>query len=284
MAYAKQAHGFSIRRGCKALCISRSYFSYKPRYRDDHEVVKILTELAAQHLTWGFKKLFNRVRNLGHTWNHKKVWRIYCAIKLNLRIKRRKRIYPGQGTSIVQPLSANQCWSLDFMHDSLSGGRKFRVLNIIDDYNREALACKAATVFPSRVVIENLDQLAAARGGYPLKIRTDNGPEFISNQFKNWAQENGIVLEHITPGKPTQNSYVERFNRTFREDVLNFYIFGSLREVDQAARDFMKVYNAERPHESLGGMSPWEFAAHRSRSGASPGSGSVSLSQQQLSS
>ena len=268
--YAKEKHGLSIRRACRTLNISRSYFSYKPRYRDDHEVVTALTELAAKHLTWGFKKLFKCLRKFGHGWNHKKVWRIYCAIKLNLRLKHRRRIYQSDGASIHQPLEKNYCWSMDFMHDALSGGRNFRVLNIIDDYNREALACEAGQGFSARRVIDNLERIASDRGEYPKKIRTDNGPEFISKELKEWADEHNVELERIKPGKPTQNSYVERFNKTFREDVLDFYIFKNLREVALAARDFMNSYNSERPHESLAGMSPWEFASHRA--GASPGS------------
>ena len=188
---------------------------------------------------------------------------------LNKRRKGFKRRLPGKRQYIAQPLAANYCWSIDFMRDTLYSGRVYRVFNVIDDYNREVLAAEVDTNLPAGRIVRVLDRIAEERGCYPERLRMDNGPEFIGTVMAAWAAEHGVALDFIKPGKPTQNSYVERFNRTFREEVLDLYIFSSLSEVRAAVEGFIQEYNEDRPHESLSKMPPVAFAAHRA--GASPG-------------
>ncbi len=158
------------------------------------------------------------------------------------------------------PDSINQCWSIDFMSDSLWCGRVFRTFNVVDDYNREAVAIEVDLNLPAQRIIRVLDRAAAWRG-YPAKIRMDNGPELTSVKMAEWAEEHGVQLEFIKPGKPTQNSFVERFNRTYREEVLNLYVFKRLSEVRDITDRWLEEYNGQRPHESLGDLTPVEYAA-----------------------
>jgi putative transposase len=144
---------------------------------------------------------------------------------------------------------------MDFMSDGLERGRSFRTLNVIDDYNREVLAIEADYSFPSRRVIRVLEQIVEERG-YPKRIRVDNGPEFISTRLAHWTEAHQIHLEHIKPGKPAQNAYIERFNRTYREDVLDMYVFHTLEDVRQITAEWMNNYNDIRPHSALGGIPP----------------------------
>ena len=141
-------------------------------------------------------------------------------------------------------------------------GRSFRTLNVIDDYNREVLAIEVDTNFPSQRVTRVLDRIALEKG-YPESIRVDNGPEFTSGHIHCWAEEHNVTLNFIKPGKPTQNSYIERFNRTFREDILDMYVFQRLSEVREMTENWIDLYNRERPHDSFGDMTPIEFAQSR---------------------
>ncbi|ADU64210.1 Integrase catalytic region [Pseudodesulfovibrio aespoeensis Aspo-2] len=257
------AFELSSRKACAAMGISRSYYAYKPHPRDDSDVIAALTELAEKKPTWGFSKLFNVLRQQGKPWNHKKVWRVYCLLKMNLKRKAKKRLPQASRTAVAQPLAPNHCWSIDFMRDTLYSGRVFRTFNAVDDYNREALAVEIDTNMPAGRVVRVLDRVAEERGCYPERLRMDNGPEFSGTVMAAWAESHGVNLEFIQPGKPTQNSYIERFNRTYREEVLDLYVFNSLSEVRAITEDFIREYNEGRPHESLGNMSPINFAAQR---------------------
>jgi len=146
------------------------------------------------------------------------------------------------------------------MSDSLASGRAFRTLNILDDFNREALWIEVDISLPAERVIRVLEMLIDWRGN-PKQIRMDNGPELISGRLKIWAEEHQIILVHIQPGKPSQNAYVERFNRTFREDVLDAYLFDSLDEAREITEEWLEEYNAIRPHEALQGLPPYQYAA-----------------------
>jgi len=181
------------------------------------------------------------LRNQGHAWNHKRIRRVYRALAL------------------VVPRQADQTWSLDFMSDSLSNGRTFRTLNVIDDYNREALWIEVDTSLPAERVVRVLEILLLERTT-PQSIRMDNGPELISQRLASWAQDHHIELLHIQPGKPAQNAYVERFNRTYREDVLDAYLFDDLEEVRLITEHWLEDYNTIRPHEALQGLPPRLFA------------------------
>ena len=221
-----------------------------------------MRQLAECKPSWGYGKMIAYLKNHGHGWNHKRIYRVYCGLALNLRRKPKKRLPVRTAQVLAQPARANQSWSLDFMSDSLSNGRAFRTLNILDDFNREALWIEADTSLPAERVIRVLDLLLLWRG-VPKQIRMDNGPELISQRLAAWAREHHIQLAHIQPGKPAQNAYIERFNRTFREDVLDAYLFASLEEVRQIVEPWIEEYNALRPHEALQGLSPYQFAAQK---------------------
>jgi len=195
-------------------------------------------------------------------WNHKRVYRIYCDLGLNIRIKPRKRTPKGEAKVLVQPIVSNICWSVDFMSDVLVCGDKFRTFNVIDDYNREGLLVEPGRSLPSSKIIKLLDQIALTRG-YPDMIRADNGPEFRSVLFRLWALKHKILIHYIQPGKPAQNGFIERFNRTYREEVLDMNLFSNLIEAREITTDWLKEYNNERPHESLDGLAPISFAERR---------------------
>ena len=152
----------------------------------------------------------------------------------------------------------NECWSADFMSDALWGERRFRTFNVVDDFNRELLAIEVDFNLPAQRVVRTLDRIAAQRG-YPLKLRLDNGPEFISVALADWAEQHGVLLEFIKPGKPMQNGFIERFNRSYREAVLDMFVFQSLSEVREQTEKWLREYNEERPHESLSNMTPREY-------------------------
>lgn len=256
--YLVSEYGLSVRRSCKALNLSRSVYTYQPDTSKDDEVIEALLSAVERYPRYGFKKLFHVLRRAGHRWNHKRLHRVYCALKLNMRRKGKRRLPSRNPEPLAVPESLNQSWSVDFMSDALYCGRRFRTFNVVDDFNREALAIEIDLNLPAARVIRTLDRLAAWRG-YPKQIRMDNGPEFISIALAEWAEENKVHLEFIKPGKPTQNSYVERFNRTYRNEVLDYYVFRSLREVRDITDNWLPQYNDERRHESLGNLTPSEY-------------------------
>jgi putative transposase len=206
----------------------------------------------------GDGKCFGRLRAKKRLWNHKRVHRVYCELRLNLPRRTRRRVPTRLRQPLVAPKALNQVWALDFMADALYGGRKFRVLNVIDEGNREALAIEVAVSIPSRRVVRVLDELVALNGP-PRALRMDNGPELIADVLVDWCREHGIDPRHIQPGKPNQNAYVERFNRSYRDGVLDAYVFGSIEEVRRISEEWREDYNWERPHDSLGEVPPLTF-------------------------
>lgn len=241
------------------LEISRTAYRYEPIKADDSELIEQLQIIAEHKPRWGFKKMGQYLRNQGYSWNHKRVHRVYCELELNLRVKPKKRLPSRNPKPLAQSESPNISWSLDFMSDSLINGRAFRTLNVIDDFNREGLWIEVDTSLPSVRVIRVLEMIALWRG-FPKQIRVDNGPELISHAFVAWAERHEIELAYIQPGKPAQNGYIERFNRTFREAVLDAYLFSSIQEVRDIAEEWLEDYNAIRPHEALGGLPPYQYA------------------------
>ena len=217
----------SIRRACRILSLSRTVYFYQPDTRRDEPVIQALPELAERYPRYSFKTLFQILRRQGNTWNHKRVHWIYCLLKLNFRRKGKQCLPVRNPVPLSTPEALNQSWSIDFMHDPLVCGRRFRTFNMVDDFNREALATEIDLNIPAQRMARVLEKIVASRG-YPLRMRLDNGPELVS--LAQWAEEHGVMLDFIKPGKPTQNAFIERFNRTYRTEILDFYLFRTLNE------------------------------------------------------
>jgi putative transposase len=253
-------HHLAVQHACRIVGLSRTAH-YRPPVRDperDAAVIAALQAVVTASTRWGFWKCYDRLRLLGHGWNHKRVHRVYCALHLNLP-RRTKRRVP---TRVRQPLDAppvlNTTWALDFMHDALYDGRRFRTLNVLDEGNREGLAIEVGTSLASGRVVAVLEQLVAQHGA-PQALRCDNGPELISQALTDWCVAQGIALRHIQPGKPDQNAFIERFNRTYRTEVLDAWLFTSLDQVRDVTATWLTTYNTERPHDSLGRVPPLTF-------------------------
>ncbi len=220
---------------------------YYRRKRDDLEALALVRSYADEHSAHG-QDMMAKVFHRSPGWNHKKTERLYAKLKLaNVRKKRLRRLVQPK-EPLLQPLAANECWSIDFMSDSLMEGSKVRVPNVIDDYNRQYLGFDIGRSLPAPRVTRALDDFIDYHGK-PKRIRIDNGPEYTSHHLQLWAQVKQIELQFIQPGKPTQNSYIERFNRTYHTEVLNSSLFSSIQEVYATTVKFQHNYN--RPHGSL---------------------------------
>jgi len=251
-------HGLSARRADHTLGLSRSARHYAQRPRDDSALIEAIEAHLKDNPGYGFGLLFDEAlqpRGFGKT----RSWRVYVAMKLNLPRRGKRRLPDRIREPLEIPGQANHTWSADFMADALWSGRRFRTFNVNDDFNRESLRIEIDTSLPSPRVVRALDELVELRGA-PQRLRLDNGPEFISVALRQWAERHGVELLHIQPGKPTQNAYIERFNRTFRTEVLDRYVFTSLHEVRRMTEDWRHRYNHQRPHRSLGGLSPVAYA------------------------
>lgn len=253
----------SIARACSIIGLDRSGYYYAP-VRDDSAVEEKLRQYAARLPTRGCPEYTKRIRREGINWNHKRIERVYVKLGMNKRRRKIRRRLPNpEKLPLLQPIAANITWSADFMEDRLENGRKVRILNIIDDYNREALLCHASFSFPSEKVVE-LVKRTIDWYGRPATIRTDNGTEFIAKAFEGFCSDSSINHQRIQKGKPMQNGYCERFNRAFREDVLDAYIFENLAQVQALADAWKEDYNNHHPHSSLGNCTPIEFKERRS--------------------
>ena len=254
---AVKKHDVSIRLACEVFQISQTCYRYnKKRSAENELIADWLIRLTTAQRNWGFGLCFLYLRNVkGFVWNHKRIYRIYRELELNLRIKPSKRLVREKPEPLRVPEAINQVWSIDFMHDQLQDGRSIRLFNVIDDFNREALGIEVDFSLPSERVIRALDQIIAWRGK-PAVIRADNGPELVSARLMEWAAKHHIHIVHIQPGKPQQNEYVERFNRTVRYEWLSQHYWQSVDEVQDFATEWMYKYNHQRPNMALGGITP----------------------------
>lgn len=252
----------SVVRACDIVGLSRrAWYRGDPKERADKKdlpVIEALNEVVGKHNRWGFWKCYHRLRNMGHRWNHKRVWRVYKAMKLNRKRRAKRRLPYREAATLGTPPAVNNTWSFDFMSDTIYSGTRFRVLNIIDEGVREALDIVVDTSITAARVVRHLEQLKTERG-LPRAIRVDNGPEMTAQVFADWCRRNDVRIDHIQPGKPNQNAYIERFNRSYREEVLDPHIFSNLSQVRDLSWAWMLSYNEERPHSSLGNIPPAEF-------------------------
>ena len=249
-----------MRRCCGCVGLSRSAYYERPVYwrERDAEIIDVLNTLVEAHPRWGFWKYLDRVEQLGHGWNWKRVYRVYKALGLNQPRRTKRRLPKREPVPLTLPNRPNHTWSADFMSDALYHGPRFRTFNVIDDYNREALAIEIDTSLRAERLIRVFERLRDNRG-LPDLLRVDNGPEFLSQVFVDWMREHGVLIQYIQPGKPNQNALIERFNRTFREEVLSMYLFGDLDEVREITDRWMREYNEVRPHDALGGATPADY-------------------------
>ena len=247
----------SVALACRTFGLSETCYRYSRKLDDDNaRIAGLLVGLTQARRSWGFGLCFLYLRNVkGHTWNHKRVYRIYRELELNLRIKPKKRLKRTKPDALAVPDHPNTVWSMDFMADRLDDTRAFRLLNVVDDFNREGLGIEVDFSLPACRVIRTLERIIEWRG-CPGVIRVDNGPEYVSDSLRQWAAERDIVLQHIQPGKPQQNAYVERYNRTVRHEWLDQYMFASIEEVQDHATEWLWTYNNDRPNMGLGGITP----------------------------
>lgn len=255
--WAVSERQISIKLACITFCISQTCYRYEALLNDENEeIADWLLRLTTAHKRWGFGLCFLYLRNIkGFWWNHKRVYRIYRELELNLRIQPRCRLVREKPEKLAVPERPNETWSMDFMADNLSNGSKFRTFNVIDDFNREGLGIEVDVSLPSMRVMRALEHIIEERGK-PQVIRCDNGPEYVSHALAKWAKERDITLAFIQPGNPQQNAYVERYNRTVRHEWLEMNEFKSIEHAQEEATKWLWTYNNERPNMAIGGITP----------------------------
>lgn len=253
-----QHFGLSERRACRLLGLSRTAMRYCPQPRNDEALRSRLKKLAERYNRYGYLMLHGLLRNEGLVQNKKRTYRLYTEMGLQVRTKRRKKLIRPR-VPLDLPRCAGERWSIDFVHDQLSCGRRFRVLNVVDDYSRECVGQLIDVSISGQRLARYLDQLAEQRS-VPTTIVCDNGTELTSKAMFFWSQSRGVKLHFIQPGKPTQNAFVESFNGKFRDSCLNQQWFRDLFEARRVINKWREHYNNVRPHSSLGYLPPAVFA------------------------
>jgi putative transposase len=256
----REAHGMSERRGCELVGMTRSSYRYAVRRQQPAGLRERLRELAQERRRFGYRRLSVLLRREGWPVNHKRVYRLYREEGLGVRRQKRKRVGAVERQPLAIPTRQNERWSMDFISDALSEGRKFRSLNIVDDYSRECLATEVDTSIPGARVVRVVERLREERG-LPEVMVMDNGPEFAGKALDVWAYQRGVKLHFIEPGRPVQNAFIESFNGKMRDECLNEHWFMTLSEAREIVEAWRRDYNEVRPHSSLGNRTPEEFTA-----------------------
>jgi len=277
VGFWRAGHGISERRACRLLGLCRATQRYTKRPDRAGELRARLRELAEQRRRFGYRRLHVLLEREGMVINLKRVRRIYREEGLSLRQRRGRRRYRGVRVVLPAPTRINQRWSMDFMTDALADGRRFRVLNVVDDFSRECLAAEPGRSLTGRHVVEILDRLVEQRGA-PEAIVSDNGSEFCSRAVDAWAHQRHVQLRFIRPGKPVENAFVESFNGKCRDECLNEHLFISIEEARRCLEQWRLDYNRVRPHSGLGNLTPEAFAQiHRVSYPANPESVRLSM-------
>lgn len=259
VAHACDQHGVSQRRACKVLAFDRSSVRYKSIRPDDRDLREAMKMVAAERRRFGYRRIHIMLQRQGIVMNQKKLRRLYREERLQVRRRGGRKRALGTRRPMVLPTSANERWSLDFVSDAFTDGRRFRVLAVVDDFTRECLGLIADTSLSGARVVRELDSMMARRGK-PHTIVSDNGTELTSIAVLKWCQGSGVEWHYIAPGKPTQNAFVESFNGRFRDECLNDTLFASLVDARIEISKWRNDYNNERPHSALGNIPPSEFA------------------------
>jgi putative transposase len=255
VAHLREHHEVSERRACRALGVDRSVVRHVSGRGDDAAVRARLRSLAAERRRFGYRRLGLLLAREGVRLNHKKLRRLYREERLQVRRRGGRKRALGTRRPMSLPSAKNERWSLDFVSDTLSDGRRFRMLCVVDDYTRECLALVADTSLSGARVVRELDAICARRG-FPASVVSDNGTELTSTSILRWSQERGVAWHYIAPGKPTQNAFVESFNGRLRDECLNETVFTSLRHARAVLAAWQRDYNEVRPHSALGGRPP----------------------------
>jgi len=259
VAHACDEHSVSQRRACLILQVDRSSVRYKSTRPDDTDLREAMKKVAAERRRFGYRRIHVMLERQGIVMNQKKLRRLYREEKLQVRRRGGRKRALGTRRPMILPDRINQRWSLDFVSDAFTDGRRFRVLAVVDDCSRECLALVADTSLSGARMVRELNTLIAKRGK-PRTIVSDNGTELTSMAVLKWCQDTGIEWHYIAPGKPMQNGFVESFNGSFRDECLNETLFSSLAEARTRITAWKEDYNQNRPHSSLGNMTPSEFA------------------------
>lgn len=254
-----EEHRLSERRACHLVGANRSTVRYTSRKAQSEDLKQEIKEVAMEHRRYGYRRIHLVMKRRGKKINHKKIYRIYK--ELGLKVLKRGGRKRAIGDRKIERLitRANQCWALDFVHDSLSNGRKLRLLTVMDTYTRESLKIEVEYSLNGESVLRALEEIIQKRGK-PEMILSDNGTEFTSNKVIRWQKEKKIRWEYIEPGKPYQNGNIESFNGKLRDECLNENWFLNLKEAKRVIEKWKNHYNTERPHGSLGGLTPNELA------------------------
>lgn len=255
-------HAVSERRACTLTGLDRSTFQYAKQTASDEPLRVRLRELAGERRRFGYRRLGILLAREGHHANHKKLYRIYAEEKLTVRRRKGRKRAVGTRRPMTMPTRVNERWSLDFVSDALTNGRRFRVLCVVDDFTREALALLPDFSISGVRLARELDRVIAERGR-PKTIVSDNGTEMTSHAIFRWAHDRKVEWHYIAPGKPTQNAFIESFNGRLRDECLNEELFTTLGEARAALAAWTADYNQARPHTSLGGLAPAIYAQNQ---------------------
>jgi putative transposase len=251
----------SERRACRLVGVSRTVLHYEPTMSEQNaELGARIAELAAARRRFGYRRIHALLRREGNQANHKRVYRLYRLAGLAVARRRKRARVAVEREPLFLPERSNEVWSMDFVMDALSSGRRLKCLTIVDDFSKEAVDIVVDHTISGDYVTRALDQAARFRG-LPRAIRTDQGPEFTGRALDQWAYRNGVDLKLIQAGKPTQNAYIESFNGKFRDECLNEHWFSTLAEARVLINEWRRDYNEERPHSMLNYLTPSEFAA-----------------------
>ena len=260
MTWAIREKSYSQRHACRLVGLHPKTYRYVTKRSGDEELRQRLRELASQRRRFGYRRLGLMLKRQGIKLSPKKLYRLYREERLTVRKRGGRKRALGTRAPMAIPQDRNLRWSLDFVADTLVSGRRFRILTLVDDFTRECLALVVDTSLTGLRVARELDRIAELRG-YPNMIVSDNGTELTSNAILAWQQQRGVEWHYIAPGKPMQNGFVESFNGRLRDECLNEHLFANLKEAREIIEDWRTDYNTNRPHTSLNGLTPTEFAA-----------------------
>jgi putative transposase len=258
-AHLGQMFEVSQRRACRVIGVDRTSVRYSSRRPPDTAVRQRLRELAVERRRFGYRRLLVLMKREGIHMNHKRLRRLYREERLQVRRRGGRKRALGTRAPMTIPQGQNQRWSLDFLSDAFSDGRRFRILAVVDDFTRECLCLIADTSLSGQRVARELDAIAERRG-LPVSVVSDNGTELTSMAMLRWSQDRKVEWHYIAPGKPTQNAFIESFNGRLRDELLNETLFGSLTHARQALTEWVIDYNTLRPHSRLGNLAPAIYA------------------------